>query len=195
MRHALAKTVSVVIHIYLHWCPLGGLTYTTCLNSFLSPLFFWGILMVTTLCEGVNIMVVEVSVGGGFNDLRSCVLNDSSSMLCHPASGARSVLDVFMTDPSLFFSLSWTVVDDLCGSSHFTGIVQFRQPRNYSALIMGILTVVDPVRGVTSNETCKYGECGSFEHLFFLLMCILRCISSNKCSYRGLETVPWRMCV
>ena len=75
---------------------------------------------------GMTIVTVEVAcLRRFFNDIALCILNDDSSINCHPASGTKWALDLSVADPSLFLYLTWTVVDDLHGSDHFHVIVQF----------------------------------------------------------------------
>ena len=65
-----------------------------------------------------------------FNDLHLCSLcslNDGSPTYCHPASGTKSMLDLWVADPSLCLDLTWTIVDDLHESDHFPVLVQFSQ--------------------------------------------------------------------
>jgi hypothetical protein len=48
-----------------------------------------------------------------------CILNNTSVTYIHPATGAKTSIDLTLCDPSLLLDLSWQVHDDLSGSDHF----------------------------------------------------------------------------
>jgi uncharacterized protein YciW len=52
-----------------------------------------------------------------------CLLNKKITTYIHPATGARSSIDLAICDPTLFLELSWNVYDDLCGSDHLPVIL------------------------------------------------------------------------
>jgi exonuclease III len=56
-----------------------------------------------------------------------CLLNKKITTYIHPATGARSSIDLAICDPTLFLELSWNVYDDLCGSDHLPVILSTSQ--------------------------------------------------------------------
>jgi len=55
------------------------------------------------------------------------VLNDGSPTYLHPATGSLSVIDLIITDPSLFLDFSWSVDSDdsdQYGSDHFPIVIR-----------------------------------------------------------------------
>ena len=113
-----------------------------------------------------------------FNDLNLCILNDGSSMYCHPASGTKSMLDLSMADPSLFLDLTWTVVDDLHGSDPFPVLVQFSQAEKPQMsddemleMLAGIFTLIS-VLLLLLKKPPSLGKIGSSVHPFAHLNCL-----------------------
>ena len=62
------------------------------------------------------------------NDL--CILNYGSSTYLHPGNGSYSSIDISLIDASLTCDLTWNVHDDLCGSDHFSIIIEKIPPSN-----------------------------------------------------------------
>ena len=63
-------------------------------------------------------------------NLNLCNLNDGSNTYLHPDNSSYSSIDLTIVVPSLLLGLHWTVHDDLCGSDHFSIIVEGSYPLN-----------------------------------------------------------------
>jgi hypothetical protein len=56
-----------------------------------------------------------------------CLYNDKTYTYIHPASGARSSIDLAMCDPSVYLDYEFSVHTDSCGSDHFPVILKAAQ--------------------------------------------------------------------
>ena len=62
------------------------------------------------------------------SNLNLCILNDGSNTYLHPGNGSSSSIDLTIVDPSLLLDIHRTVHDYLCGSDHFSIIVEGSDP-------------------------------------------------------------------
>jgi len=53
-----------------------------------------------------------------------CIFIDGTDTYLHPGNGSYSAIDLTVSDPSVLLDCSWKVHDDLCGSDHFSIILE-----------------------------------------------------------------------
>ena len=87
------------------------------------------------------------------NNNNLCLLNEGISTYLHPASGARTAIDITLCSPLLATDFIWSVHDDLCGSDHYPVILKNDKPLASQTVKKWKLSKAD---WNTYNEMCKH---------------------------------------
>ena len=57
-----------------------------------------------------------------------CLLNNKSPTYLHPATGTHSVIDLTLSDPTIYLDYNWKTNKDNCGSDHYLIILERLEP-------------------------------------------------------------------
>ena len=58
-----------------------------------------------------------------------CLLNNKSPSYLHPATGTHSVIDLILSDPTIYVDYNWKTNEDNCGSDHYLIILERLEPK------------------------------------------------------------------
>ena len=89
------------------------------LGDFDSHNTIWG-------CLNTNKKRTDLEKAINSNNL--CILNNKSPTYLNPSTGSYRTIDITLSDTSSYMDYAWKVLDDPCGSDHFTIIVEITQP-------------------------------------------------------------------
>ena len=57
-----------------------------------------------------------------------CLLNNGSYTYKHPATGAKTAIDLTLCDPNLYLDFKWEIKDDVMGSDHYPIFIRSNAP-------------------------------------------------------------------
>ena len=58
-----------------------------------------------------------------------CLLNNKSPTYLHPATGTHSVLDLTLSDPTIYLDYNWKTNEDKCGNDLYLIILERLEPK------------------------------------------------------------------
>ena len=86
------------------------------------------------------------------SDNNLCLFNNKSTTYLHPATGAKTSIDLTLSSPNIFIDYSWQVLDDVCGSDHYPIKIDSNEPSQIKRNARWIFNKAD---WVSFKELCK----------------------------------------
>ena len=64
------------------------------------------------------------TIENSMNKNNQCLLNNKSPAYLYPATGTQSVIDLTLSDPTIYLNHNWKNNEDNCGSNHYPIILE-----------------------------------------------------------------------